>query len=235
MCIASLRPSSSLPPRVWTRTPSLFAWRVGVARDPAAVEPFEPCGRDDRDVLAQLRGQRRALLVQLLLRRRPARRSPSAPSLAKARNSSLLETAGLSSRRRRSCRDVRPRRSGTSTLPSVVARPACLAALAIPFSRSTRCAASMSPPVSWSARFASMIPAPVISLSSLTSVAEITVMRSAPPAWARLALTAAPARPFRRRLRPRSRPLERASPADAPSPAARPSVGRPRFRSRLRV
>ena len=61
------------------------------------------------------------------------------------------------------------------TRPSAATRPAFLAALDRPFLRSQSTAASMSPLVSVSADLQSIIPAPVLSRSSFTRLAEIVM------------------------------------------------------------
>ena len=62
------------------------------------------------------------------------------------------------------------------TAPSLVARPAFLAAAARPFLRMMSTAASMSPSASTSAFLHSIMPEPVISRSSLTIAAVIWAM-----------------------------------------------------------
>src|SRR5579862_4642722 len=106
----------------------------------------------------------------------PSASTASSTLFAYARNSSLFDTGSVSHPTAAMAPFEPSSASRYPTLPSVVSRPARLAALAIPFSRSRTIAASMSPFVSTSACLLAIIPAPVRSRSSLTSAAAISAI-----------------------------------------------------------
>src|SRR5437867_5302060 len=110
------------------------------------------------------------------------------------------------------------------TCPSAAILPAFLAARASPFLRRTLIASSVLPLASASAALHSIIPAPVISRSSLTCAAVISIFES--PIGGSLAVAAVPvsslARPKARRHRSRPCASERAGPPPRRRHGSRP-------------
>src|SRR5437588_3623600 len=176
MCIATLRASSSSPPRTPTSTPIFFAggWTYEATRPPftasnravPATTTFSPSlpASSARSVSSSASAPG------------PPASTASSTLRAKARNSSLFETGSVSEPTATIVPLLPSAATRSITLPSVVARPARFAAVAMPCSRRSRLAASRSPFVSCSARLQSIIPAPVWSRSSLTSFAEISAI-----------------------------------------------------------
>src|SRR5579864_9407741 len=176
MCIASLRAKSASPPRTCTSTPSLFAGGCAYAEMSApstaskravpATTMFSPSLADSSTRWSSSSDSAPG----------PRASTASRTSFAYARNSSFPETGSVS----HAIATIVPFEPSSAsrypTLPSVVSRPARLAALAIPFSRRRTIAASMSPFVSCSACLQAMIPAPVRSRSSFTRLAEISAI-----------------------------------------------------------
>ena len=158
----------------------LVRGRMRVAGEDVPVRRLEALGAHDHDVLAELRDELEALLLEALDGARAFGVHRSQDLVARtAGTPRSWRRARSRSRCRRSSR--RARRGCSRRGPRSSRGPARLPADAIPRSRRSVRAASTSPPVSSSARLQSIIPAPVRSRSSLTRDALIVALTPSHP------------------------------------------------------
>ena len=181
MCIASIAGDIRVAAAV-DQHADLVRRRVHVSGEDLVLLGLEADGAAHDDVLAELRRQLDALVLELVgrllavLSTASRTRSSEDEELLVVRDRLGLAADGD----HRAVRVVEVDRDlALGRLPA-----GALRRLARPFSRRYFLAASRSPPVSSSARLQSIIPAPVASRSSLTALAEIVLLM--PPPLARL-------------------------------------------------